>query len=68
MKINLKKNANYTFTKHLLNSALALVAVLLPMYWYDFIGLDNLILITSVTIAYYPMHSNIHKDRQIVES
>jgi hypothetical protein len=66
--IDLKKSKPYTFTKHLLNSAMALVLVLLPMFWFDFIGLESLILILGITIVLYPMHRKIDKDRQIAES
>ncbi|MFA7326913.1 MAG: hypothetical protein WC121_09630 [Candidatus Kapaibacterium sp.] len=65
---NLKKNKPYIFAKHLLNSALALVLVLLPMYWIDYIKLESLYLILGISIAYYPMYRLMVKNRQIVVS
>lgn len=63
--IDLKKFKPYTFKRHLLNSALVLVLVLLPMYWIKFIKLDSLYLILGITIAYYPMYRLMVKNRQI---
>ncbi len=66
--IDLKNSKPYTFSKHLFNSALTLVIILLPMHLFEFISLESLFLILGITIALYPMHRKIVKDRQIVES
>lgn len=62
---NIKKNKPYTFARHLLNSALALVLVLLPMYWIDYIKLESLYLILGITIAYYPMSRMMVNNKRI---
>lgn len=62
---NIKKYKPYTFARHLLNSALALVLVLLPMYWIDYIKLESLYLILGITIAYYPMSRMMVNNKRI---